>query len=236
MIKAIGFDIGHTLIKYDNPLNWGSLYISALTQVMKDCSIKYSNEKFESAIAILSKYNTRINPRENEVCSDVIFNEIFDSWKEDKSNLHKAKSAFFKFFVSDGKPYPETEEVLKVLKNLSMGIGLLTDVAYGMDDEFSLLDIEPLSMYIDAVFTSVNVGYRKPNIVGFKMLVDALGVVPSEMLFVGDEEKDIVGANYLGITSVLVNRSETNCDFGQKYTISSLNEILNIIEETQKTK
>ena len=27
-IKAIGFDVGHTLIKYNNPLNWQGLYRS----------------------------------------------------------------------------------------------------------------------------------------------------------------------------------------------------------------
>ena len=48
-------------------------------------------------------------------------------------------------------------------------------------------------------------------------------------MYVGDEEKDIVGANRLGITSVLINRTETTADFGQTYTIQSLHELLTLI-------
>ena len=49
------------------------------------------------------------------------------------------------------------------------------------------------------------------------------------MLYIGDEEKDIVGANKLGIVSVLINRGDTQKDYGQSYTITSLNNVQNII-------
>jgi putative hydrolase of the HAD superfamily len=70
-IKAIGFDIGHTLVKYNNPLSWKSLYPDALRKVMYDCRIDETDNKMELAIRVLSKYNTRENPREYEVSSRV---------------------------------------------------------------------------------------------------------------------------------------------------------------------
>jgi putative hydrolase of the HAD superfamily len=50
------------------------------------------------------------------------------------------------------------------------------------------------------------------------------------MVYIGDEEKDIVGANKLGIPSILVNRSNDIKAFGQKHTINSLSDIVGIID------
>lgn len=81
-------------------------------------------------------------------------------------------------------------------------------MAYGMDNAFSLEDIAVLSDFIDIAITSVDVGYRKPNSAGYLKLLDSLGVYSDEMIFVGDEEKDIIGAKKAGIVSVLINRSK----------------------------
>ena len=60
MIKTVGFDVGHTLIKYNNPLNWQLLYRPALERAADTCGISLSEEMIVSAIEILTKYNTRI--------------------------------------------------------------------------------------------------------------------------------------------------------------------------------
>ena len=229
MIKAIGFDVGHTLIKYDNPLNLSLLYRPAIDQVINNCNIKYSDENIETAISILTKYNTRVNPREIEISSDVIFLEIINSWHEDLNHLNKAKESFFTFLQSSAAPFIEVEQVLSKLKSMNIRIGVLTNVAYGMDNQYSLKDIATISKYIDITLTSVDVGYRKPNNAGFKMLLESFSVKPFEMLFVGDEEADIIGANNLGIGSVLINRSNKELNYGQKYTINSLSGIMDIL-------
>lgn len=229
MIKAIGFDIGHTLIKYDNPLNLSLLYRPAIDQVINNCNIKYSDENIETAISILTKYNTRVNPREIEISSDVIFREIINSWHEDLNHLNKAKESFFTFLQSNAAPFIEVEQVLLKLKSMNIRIGVLTNVAYGMDNRYSLKDINAISQYIDITLTSVDVGYRKPNNAGFKMLLESFNIEPFEMLFVGDEEADIIGANNLGIGSVLINRCNKELNYGQKYTINSLSGIMDIL-------
>lgn len=38
------------------------------------------------------------------------------------------------------------------------------------------------------------------------------------MIYVGDEEKDIIGANSLGIYSILINRTNNTIEYGQKKT------------------
>lgn len=228
--KAVSFDIGHTLVKYNNPLSWQALYEPALRQVLIKCGFGVNAEYIQLASAILNQYNTRINPRETEVDSDTVFREIFDSWGRSYRWIEIAKEAFYGFFQVGAVCFDDSVPTLKALHANGIKIGVLTDVAYGMDNEFSLRDIAPLRAYIDAIFTSVDVGYRKPHMVGFFRLLRALDVSPSQMMYVGDEEKDISGANRLGIVSVLIDRTEKHPDFGQRFTISSLTEIAALIK------
>ncbi len=228
-IKAIGFDVGHTLIKYKNPLNWQGLYRSGLEHAAAAANITLSEDMIFAAEEVLLKYNTRVNYREWETTSDRIFNEIFEKWGI-QADLYSVKSGFYSFFKADAEPYPETIDTMKKLKQYGIKIGILTDVAYGMDNEFSLKDISALSDFIDIALTSVDVGYRKPNSAGYLKLLESLKIAPDEMIFIGDEEKDIIGAKKLGIASALINRSEEIKDFGQDHTLRSLSDIFSVLQ------
>ena len=227
-IKAIGFDVGHTLIKYNTPLNWQGLYRSGLEHAAAAADIVLSEDMILSATDVLLKYNTRVNYREWETTSDHIFNEILKMWGI-QTNLYTIKSGFYSFFKADAEPFPETIDTMKKLKQHGIKIGILTDVAYGMDNEFSLEDISVLFDFIDIAVTSVDVGYRKPNSAGYLKLLGALEISPNEMIFIGDEEKDIIGAKKLGIASALINRSSDIKDFGQDYTFKSLSDIFTVL-------
>ena len=228
-IKAIGFDVGHTLIKYKNPLNWQGLYRSGLEHAAAAVDITLSEDMLIAAADVLLKYNTRVNYREWETTSDCIFNQILKSWGI-QTDLYTLKSGFYSFFKADAEPYPETIDTMEKLKQHGIKIGILTDVAYGMDNEISLEDISVLSDYIDIAITSVDVGYRKPNSAGYVKLLESLEISPNGMIFIGDEEKDIIGAQKLGIVSALINRSKEIKDFGQDYTLESLSDILSILD------
>jgi len=86
--------------------------------------------------------------------------------------------------------------------------------------------VSALKCDIDHVLTSSAVGFRKPNVAGYLRLADKLGVKAPESVFVGDEEKDILGANRAGMVSVLVDRLHSGLDYGQAFTVGSLDEIL----------
>lgn len=229
MIKVVAFDVGHTLVNYNNPLNWASLYRPALSKVSTNCNLDLSDGMIDHAVKILTKYNTRLNYREIEVTSDTIFSEIMAAWNCENINIHVVKVAFYSFFQTNAYPFFEAVETLKALKNKGIKIGVLTDVAYGMDNEFALKDLDMLSTYIDLILTSVDVGYRKPNKEGFLKIVRYFDISPNEMIYVGDEEKDITGANSIGAVSVLINRGDTVKAFNQNHTISSLDKLCGII-------
>jgi putative hydrolase of the HAD superfamily len=228
---AIGFDLGHTLVSYgDVPLSWKSLYKQALEDVLLECKIQMNDNKILCGEEILSKYNTRITPREIEISSDIIFSEILLSWGVSVDDYLKiSKQRFFQYFQRNSELYDDTLITLQTLRMKGIRTGVLTDVSYGMDREFVLNDILKFDNLIDVLLTSVEVGYRKPNTRGFIELSERLGTNPRDMLYVGDEPKDVEGANNSGMYSVFIDRIDSKADYGQKETIRSLKDLLEFI-------
>jgi putative hydrolase of the HAD superfamily len=132
------------------------------------------------------------------------------------------EKSFFVFFNENQIPFPDTEDVLKGIKEMNLKIGILTDAPYGMSKKYELDKIKPMEKYIDTIISSVEVGYRKPNIKGYEVLAKELNVETNEMVYIGNEEKDIIGANNAGMISVLINRREEELNFGEKYQFKNL--------------
>jgi putative hydrolase of the HAD superfamily len=230
MIKAVGFDYGNTLTSSGMPLNWQQFHPEALTAVLAATNSGINPDKLAAGEKILFKYNTRVNERDYEVTSETVFTELFSAWGiADISLLKPAKDAFYSFFFTKTEVYPETESVLKELKKQNIKIGVLSNTAYGADKEYLIGSTPQINQYYDACLASTDVGFRKPHTAGFLQLLQAMQVQAGDCLFVGDEPVDVIGANKTGMISVLINRSGEKRDYGQKYTVSSLTEILELV-------
>ena len=225
-MKAIVFDIGQTLTYYPVPLNWSKLYRPAFGSVAEKLGIQFTEEEYTHFGEVLTKYNTRINPRDKEYSSDTIFTEILENTTVDKSLMQDIKREFYSYFRVDTNVYPEAEAALKKIKEMGILTATLSDVPYGMDNELALGDIGPLIKYIDLPYTSNDTGYRKPCKEGLLMIAYKLGIDPSEMAFVGDESKDMECARNAGVKAILINRTDEKKDFGQDIVISDLNELI----------
>ena len=230
MIKAVAFDYGNTLVYSGMPLNWQKFYPEALTAALKAADSAVTPQKLQAGEKILLKYNTRVNEREYEVTSDTIFAELFREWSiTDLSGLKRSKDDFYSFFIRKSELYPETESVLKQLNNKNIKIGVLTNTAYGADKEYLIGSTPQINQYFDVCLASTEVGFRKPHTKGFLQLIGELKVNAADCLFVGDEPVDVIGANRVGMISVLINRSNEKRDYGQKYTVNSLTDILKLV-------
>ena len=225
-MKAIVFDIGQTLTYYPVPLNWSKLYRPAFGSVAEKLGIQFTEEEYTHFGEVLTKYNTRINPRDKEYSSDPIFTEILENTTVDMSLMQDIKREFYSYFRVDTNVYPEAEDALKKIKEMGILTATLSDVPYGMDNELALGDIGPLIKYIDLPYTSNDTGYRKPCKEGLLMIAYKLGIDPSEMAFVGDESKDMECARNAGVKAILINRTDEKKDFGQDIVISDLNELI----------
>ena len=89
MFKAIIFDIGQTLVEYNKPLNWSKLYKPAFESVSDKCGYTFSEHHYQHVVEVLTKYNTRINPRDYEVTSNQIFTEILENISPEDANRYK---------------------------------------------------------------------------------------------------------------------------------------------------
>ena len=228
-MEGIVFDIGQTLAYYPFPLNWSALYRPAFEGIAAKFNLQISGTEYEHIGATLAKYNTRINPRETEVSSDVIFGEIIKETSIPAELLDDIKNEFYLFFRRDVVLYDEVKDTLKALKARGIPTGTLSDVAYGMDNKYALEDISEVIGYIDFPYTSNDVGYRKPSSKGLLLLSEKMNIPVDKTAFVGDEKKDIECAKNAGAIAVLINRDNEEKDYGQDLTISRLDELLSML-------
>jgi putative hydrolase of the HAD superfamily len=224
-VKAIGFDLGNTLVYSEQPLNCSNNYKNALEKGFYSIKKIPTECDYNNCIKILSKYNTRINPRENEVSSDQIFSEIMEILKINLSEKELFENEFFRYFLQGNKLFDDTEEVLEDIKKHKIKTGILTDVSYGRVNGFVAEEIKPINKNMDIILSSVDIGYREPNINGYIMLAKKLETKTNEMVYMREEEKDIIGANNAGIISILINRSDKKMNYGEKYQFKNLREM-----------
>jgi putative hydrolase of the HAD superfamily len=232
LIKAICFDLGDTLFYNPGmPLSWAKNYKNALKIGFEKINKTFTENNFAECIKILTKYNTRTNPREIEYNSDKIFTEIMEYLKINSLEKSIIENEFFNFFHEKLVLFPDTEKVLSDIKKLDLKIGILTDAPYGMPNKFVFDVMKPIDKYIDIMLSSVDVGYRKPNSKGYELLAKELNVNVHEMIYIGNEEKDIIGANNMGIMSILINRTKEKIDFGENYQFENLESMWKKIKE-----
>ena len=228
-IKGVVFDIGQTIAYYPIPLNWSSLYRPAFESIAEKNGLRISDEEYLHIGRILAKYNTRINPRVREVTSDEIFTEILSDTAIAPEYLEDIKRDFYSYFRQDVRIYDDVPEVLKILKAQGIMTATFSDVPYGMDNSYAFEDIRQVLDLIDIPFTSNDAGYRKPCSKGLEILLKRMDIAPSEMIFVGDEKKDVECAISAGVVSVLVNRTDEKKEYGQDHTIKSMSELPGVL-------
>jgi len=103
------------------------------------------------------------------------------------------------------KPYPDTIDFLKEMKEKGMKLILVSNT-----DNFSVdfvLDKFELKQYFDVIALSCDVGYLKTDPEMFDKVLKEAGLKKEEVIMVGDSfETDIKGAEKAGIKPVLIDR------------------------------
>lgn len=229
MIKVAAFDIGGTLMEYKGmPGVWVDYYENGFKHVRDRLLPQLEYRDIEAGMQILRGYNPTIKYREADYSHERIFGEIVRKWDVDISP-EKIAYCFFEAFPLKAHTYPETVPVLQKLRDRGIKIATLTDVATGMPDELHKSYFPELMPLFDLYVSSTSCRYRKPNIKGLVDIAVYFGIKPDEMIFIGDERKDVLVANDFGCTSVYIDRYNNNRDFGQKSTVRDLNGFYDIV-------
>lgn len=230
MIKVAAFDIGGTLMEYKGmPGVWIDYYEQGFRAIRDRMLPELKDSDISAAVNILRGYNPTIKYREADYGFDVIFSEIVQKWKIGGVDTKKLAYCFFESFGLCACTYPETTDVLKKLREKGILIATLTDVATAMPDELHKSYFPELMPYFDLYVSSTSCGYRKPNIKGLTDIANHFGVKPYEMVFIGDEKKDVTVALNFGCLSVYIDRYKNGNNFGQNKTVSNLNEFFDYI-------
>jgi len=229
-MKGIVFDLGGTLMEYENmALSWEGYYYDAFLSVRESLALDISDEDIEKSVAVLRNYNPRIQYREIEYSPEQIFFDVTAFWRVE-TDVRKVITEFFKGLKLRPIIFEDAVQTLGELKNRQYKLAALTDLPTAMPDEILIEGIGPIIKELDFYVSSLTCGFRKPNPYGLRSIAEHFCVTTGDLLFIGDEEKDIKTAFNAGCKSVLIRRDgNTGCEFGQDFTITRLSELDNVL-------
>lgn len=224
-MKAVVFDLGGTLMQYVGmPYSWVDFYNQGFEAIIQRYNCNVSKEYVEKSIQLLKEFNPRVQYREVEYTSEYIFSKIMEHWHIDIP-IQDCIETFWDGLSLKAKIYSDAIEVLNKLKEKGYCIATLTDLPNAMPDEIFKSAISELLSYFDYYVSSSVAGYRKPHSKGLQMISDKFDIPITELIFVGDEEKDRETAHNANCKFIHIHRTE-NIDGG----ISDLYELLELLE------
>ena len=206
------------------PYSWVDFYQQGFDAIIQKYNCNVSKEDIQKSVQILKDFNPRVSGREVEYSAEHIFSNALEHWNID-TPIKNCIETFWQGLKLSAKIYPDTIEVLKELKEKGYIIATLTDLPNAMPDEIFKKDISELLSYFDYYVSSCVAGYRKPNCKGLQMISDKYGVPVTELVFVGDEEKDRKTARNTNCKFVHIQRTTKS-----EGSISSLYELLQMLK------
>jgi putative hydrolase of the HAD superfamily len=135
--------------------------------------------------------------------------------------IEGARQLYSTAYRTNIRAVPGAEELLKRLKT-KFKIAVVSN-NFGVEQK-SKIDVCGFGKYLDAIVTSVEVGFTKPSPEIFLLALDKLGCSADEAIMIGDSwDMDITGAKNAGIKAIWFNRYGNKCpDPGSAVEVDSL--------------
>jgi putative hydrolase of the HAD superfamily len=210
-MRAVLFDLGHTLINYHN--DWSGperRAVEAVAGMVRRASADgVEAGRVAGYLSELLQQGKRVKATDNlEVPLEDILDRCFHRFSvaEDEELMGGALEAFYAVILERRTLVPRTLEMLQSVRDLDFQIGLVSDVAWGLPSYFPMRDMQHfgLDQYFDDMVFSTDVGLRKPNPKIFKIALSNVGAEANRSFFVGNNlQADIAGAKGVGMTAVL---------------------------------
>lgn len=206
------------------PYSWEDFYYEGFHAIMSKFKYHIPLEVVEKSFQMLREFNPRINYREIEYSAEYIFTKILAPWDMDLP-VQSCIETFWSGLHLRAEIYPDTISVLRKLKEKGYTLATMTDLPSAMPDEIFRRDISELLGYFDYYVSSSVAGYRKPNCRGLQMISEKFATPITELIFVGDEEKDRKTAINANCRFIWIQRTEK-----KEESIEHLWELLEILE------
>jgi putative hydrolase of the HAD superfamily len=228
MIKAVFFDLYHTLVHYEPPQE------ELEAKALKDFGIDVSPEVLRRPLVTANEF----------IYQEIIRRPLSQRSQEEKMALY---AQYQRIVLKEAGVEASEKLVLALLGRMQqakMKLVLFDDVAPALDklkarglilglisnverDITATLDELGLTSWLDVVVTSQDSGFVKPRPEIFQEALKRAKLQPSEAMYVGDQyQVDVIGANKAGMKGVLLDRygyfeDKTDCP-----RIRSLNELV----------
>jgi len=116
----------------------------------------------------------------------------------------QAVAAYYRASEALWQPVPGLHPTLRALAGAGYRLGLISNAA-DAGNVHRLIDAAELRPYFDPIVISAEVGLRKPNPRIFQRVLDAWGLLPAQVVMIGDTlGADILGAQLAGLRNVWV--------------------------------
>jgi 2-haloalkanoic acid dehalogenase type II len=208
MTRAVLFDMGNTLVKYDygapEEVFQRVLFSLGISRSLDNIKIAFVNAEKEAEETNLLSLSGKIK------CEDFWY--LWDSLVlkhlkvEEDEELPRIIHAKWMEFV-DCTLYPEVREVLSELKRRGLKVGLISNAYEGeIDRVLEKADLERTTF--DIIVSVDTTGKVKPNPGIFKYATGKLNVKLGEAMFIGDSaDVDYKGAENAGVHALLIDRT-----------------------------
>ncbi len=223
MIKLIIFDLDNTLTDF---IRMKDNSIDAAVKAMIDSGVGIPADEIRGMI---------FNIYEDE---GIEYQKVFDKLlvkllgEVDYKALASAIVAYRKAREAALVLYPHVNSTLLSLVKAGLKLAVISDAP--RKEAWLRLCYLQLQHIFDKVVTFDDSGEHKPSPAPFRIVLNELGVEPTEAIMVGDwPARDIVGASDLGLTTVFARYGDTfgTEESGADYDIDDISALIDIVKE-----
>jgi len=233
MIKAIFFDWLNTLARFEPSRE------ELHSQAFQEFDIKLAPKEIMRGLLLADKNwfeeNTKSRVEERSPQEQVELGIRYEETVLAEAGVEAPRETLIKvlkkvqqlYQTMDFVLFDDVLSTLKMLKERSFILGLLTNVAKDMNPICHKLGLEP---YLNFIVTSQEVKADKPQPPIFLAALERAGVKASEAVHTGDQYRiDVVGARGVGITPILIDRYDLHPEVTDCPRIHSLPEVVNYL-------
>ncbi len=243
MIKSAIFDLGDTLIRFENA-NLNQAFVQGAKntyQYLSERTINLPpfNKYCKSQLrAIRWKYfKSKITGREFDStdvikqCAKKLGINIPDNMFTELAWL------WYQPLAKQSRREPDAIDTLKKLQEKQLKLAIVSNTFISASSLDRHLKIEELLNFFPIRIYSCDIGIRKPNKKIFEIALEKLKIAANEAIFIGDKLKiDVKGARKTGMFAIL--KSDDNKKYrldSKTFQIKTLSEIPEIIEKLNES-
>jgi len=210
MIKAVFFDLYHTLVRYEPPRE------ETQARGLKELGIEARPEVFQRPLVIadefiyqeMARVSLSQRSKEEKMALWVQYEKIVLNEAGITADEKLVLDLLNKMWQYDMKLvlFDDVMLALNDIRKQGVTLGLISNIDRDINP---LLDELGLSLLLQVIVTSQDVGFNKPHPQIFQAALRRAGVKASEAIYVGDQYQiDVLGANKAGMKGVLLDRGD----------------------------